>query len=86
MRHLSYRTEQTYLGVIRRYVAYHGNRSPANMGVPEIRAFLSHLATQGNVAASTQNVAFSALLFLFNTHVLNRPGLNVRSLLDAVTA
>lgn len=65
LRHLSYRTEQTYLGTIRRYVAYHGNRNPANMGVPEIRAFLSHLATHGNVAASTQNVAFSALLFLY---------------------
>ena len=63
LRHLSYRTEQTYLGVIRRYVAYHGNRSPADMGVPEIRAFLSHLATQGTVWASTQNVSFSALLF-----------------------
>ncbi len=65
LRHLSYRTEQTYLGVIRRYIAFHGNRSPEKTGVPEIRAFLSHLATQGNVAASTQNVAFSALLFLY---------------------
>ena len=65
LRHLSYRTEQTYLGVIRRYVGFHGNRNPANIGVPEIRAFLSHLACEGNVAASTQNVAFSALLFLY---------------------
>lgn len=65
LRHLSYRTEQTYLGVIRRYLAFHGHRNPANMGVPEIRAFLSHLAQEGNVAASTQNVAFSALRFLY---------------------
>ena len=51
------------------------------MGATEISAFLTHLARIGNVAAATQNQALSALLFLY-THVLNRPGLGVRSPLD----
>lgn len=65
LRRRSLKTEETYLSVIRRYVAFHGRRSPESMGVEEIRAFLSHLAIEQNVAASTQNVAFNALLFLY---------------------
>lgn len=66
LKHLSYRTEETYLPVIRRFIEFHGGRRhPKDMGAPEIRAYLSHLAVEGNVAASTQNVAFSALLFLY---------------------
>jgi integron integrase len=66
LKHLSYRTEETYLPVIRRYLEFHGGRRhPRDMGADEIRAFLSHLAVERNVAASTQNVAFSALLFLY---------------------
>jgi integron integrase len=66
LKHFSYRTEQTYLPVIRRYLEFHGGRThPKDMGAPEIRAYLSHLAVEQNVAASTQNVAFSALRFLY---------------------
>ena len=65
LKHLSYRTEQTYLHWIKRFIAFHGKRHPKNLGAPEIRAFLSHLALHGEVTASTQNVAFSALLFMY---------------------
>ena len=66
LKHLSYRTEQTYLPIIRRFIEFHGGRTPPkDMGAAEIRAYLSHLAVEQNVAASTQNVAFSALLFLY---------------------
>jgi len=59
LKHLSYRTEETYLSVIRRFVEFHGGRThPKDMGAPEIRAVLSQLAAE-------QNVAFSALLFLY---------------------
>jgi Phage integrase, N-terminal SAM-like domain len=64
LKHYSYRTEETYVQWIRRYILFHNKRHPNQMGVPEIEAFLSHLATVDNVAASTQNQAFSALLFL----------------------
>jgi integron integrase len=66
LKHLSYRTEETYLPIIRRFIEFHGGRThPRDMGAPEIRAYLSHLAVEQNVAASTQNVAFSALRFLY---------------------
>ena len=52
LKHYSIHTEQTYLSTIKRYVAFHGKRHPENLGVPEIRAYLSHLATAQNVAAS----------------------------------
>lgn len=64
-KHLSLRTEESYTRWIRRYVRFHGTRHPAQMGQREIRAFLSHLATVGNVAASTQNQALAALVFLY---------------------
>jgi integrase-like protein len=59
------RTEQVYVDWIKRYIRFHGVRHPQEMGADEVKAFLSHLATQTNVAASTQNQAFSALLFLY---------------------
>ncbi|MDQ3820426.1 MAG: integron integrase [Acidobacteriota bacterium] len=65
LRHYSIRTEEAYLNVIRRFIIYHKKRHPKEMGVDEIRQYLSHLATDRNVAASTQNVALSALLFLY---------------------
>lgn len=65
MRHYSYQTEQTYLKWIRRYIGFHSIRNPVEMGAAEVEAFLSHLAVEGNVAASTQNQALSALLFLY---------------------
>lgn len=65
VRHYSIRTEEADVQVIRRFILYHGKRHPKEMGVEEIRQYLSHLATDKNVAASTQNVALAALLFLY---------------------
>ena len=67
LQHLSLRTEQCYVAWIRRFVLFHQKRHPREMGAPEIRDFLSHLATERAVAASTQNQAFSALLFLYRS-------------------
>jgi hypothetical protein len=53
-------------------ILFHHKRHPADMGAPETCAFLTHLAVQGQVAASTQNVALQALLFLYR-HVLKQP-------------
>src|SRR5256712_82992 len=64
-RHDSRRTEDAYVGWIRRYIFFHGKRHPAEMGAPEVARFLSSLAVDGHVAASTQNQALSALLFLY---------------------
>ena len=64
-RHCSPRTEKAYVGWIRRYILFHGKRHPAEMGAEEITRFLSALAIERNVAASTQNQALSALLFLY---------------------
>jgi integron integrase len=64
-RRYSLRTEQAYLDWIRRFILFHGKRHPREMSEPEIVEFLTHLATQRNVAASTQNQALSALLFLY---------------------
>ena len=69
VRHYSRRTERAYVGWIRRFVIFHHRRHPRDMGGPEIAAFLSHLAVDGKVSASTQNQALSALLFLYR-HVL----------------
>jgi integron integrase len=66
LKHYSFRTEESYVGWARRYIIFHNKRHPAEMGTPEIQAFLAHLATTGNVAASTQNQAASAILFLYN--------------------
>jgi integron integrase len=66
VRHLSLRTEQAYSDWIRRYILFHRKRHPEEMGTEEIRQFLSHLAVDGNVSASTQNVALCALLFLYH--------------------
>lgn len=65
IRHYSIRTEQAYLQWIRRFVLFHGKRHPRDMGAPELTAFLSNLAIQRNVAASTQNQALNAILFLY---------------------
>jgi integron integrase len=64
-RHYSRRTEDAYVGWIRRFVLYHGKRHPAEMAAPEITGFLTALAVDGHVASSTQNQALSALLFLY---------------------
>ena len=67
----SIRTEQAYVDWIRRFILFHKKRHPDEMGEEEIAAFLSHLAIDRTVAASTQNQAFSALLFLYQ-QVLDR--------------
>ena len=64
-KHYSLRTEQSYLDWIKRFILFHGKRHPKNMGADEVRAFLTHLAVEGKVAASTQNQALSALVFLY---------------------
>jgi integron integrase len=64
-RHYSRRTEDAYVAWIRRYIFFHGKRHPADMEAPEITRFLTSLAVDGRVAASTQNQALSALLFLY---------------------
>lgn len=72
VRHYSIRTEQAYVGWVKRYILFHGKRHPRDMGVEEVSAFLSHLAMDRNVAASTQNQALNALVFLYKA-VLDRP-------------
>ncbi len=69
-KHYSYRTEQTYVDWCKRYILYHHKRHPAEMGVPEIQAFIIYLANDQNVAASTQNQALSAILFLYRNVLL----------------
>lgn len=64
-RHYSLRTEHVYLGWIRRFILANGKRHPREMGGAEVEAFLSMLAVEGRVSASTQNQALSALLFLY---------------------
>jgi len=65
LKHYAYRTEQSYVDWIKRYILFHNKRHPKDMGRAEVEAFLTHLAVRGNVAASKQNQAFSALLFLY---------------------
>ncbi|PQV63642.1 integron integrase [Abditibacterium utsteinense] len=64
VRRLSLQTEKSYLYYIRRFLDFH-KRKPEDMGETEVEAFLTHLATAGNVAKATQNLAFSALIFLY---------------------
>jgi integron integrase len=66
VKHYSIRTEKSYLSWIRRFILFHDKRHPNDMGAREIEAFLTHLAVEKNVAASTQNQALCALLFLYN--------------------
>jgi integron integrase len=70
--HYSRRTEETYLHWIRRFIFFHNKRHPKEMGEREVGKFLTDLAVRGNVAASTQNIALNALVFLYR-HVLKQP-------------
>jgi integron integrase len=65
LRHYSRRTERAYVGWIRRYILFHGKRHPCQMGGDEVTRFLSALAVDRKVSASTQNQALAALLFLY---------------------
>lgn len=71
-RHYSKRTEKTYVDWIKRFIFFHGKRHPLEMGEAEINQFLTDLAVNKKVSASTQNQALSALLFLYQ-HVLKKP-------------
>lgn len=70
--HYSIRTEDAYLAWIKRYIRFHNLRHPQELGKPEVEQFLTHLAVQGDVTASTQNQARAAILFLY-AKVLDRP-------------
>lgn len=70
-RHYSPRTEESYVGWVKRFVVFHGRRHPDQLGEAEVRAFLEHLADRVRVSASTQNQAVAALLFLYDA-VLGR--------------
>lgn len=65
LKHYSLRTEKTYIHWIRRFIFFHGKRHPREMGAAEVTAFLNHLVRSRDVAASTQNQALAALLFLY---------------------
>lgn len=65
VKHYSLATEKNYLQWAKRFILFHGKRHPADMGAPEVEAFLSALATERNVSASTQNQAMHAILFLY---------------------
>ena len=69
-RHYSIRTEQAYVERIRRFILFHKKQHPKDMGEKEVSQFISHLATDKNVAASTQNQALNAIVFLYK-QVLN---------------
>lgn len=64
-RHYSIRTEEAYVAWARRYILFHGKKHPSAMGAPEVNAFLTHLAVEKSVSASTQSQALSAILFLY---------------------
>ena len=65
LKHYSIHTEAAYLHWIKRFILFHHKRHPQEMGGPEIQAFLTHLAVTEHIAASTQNQALSAILFLY---------------------
>lgn len=65
VKHYSLATEKTYIHWAKRFIIFHNKRHPAEMGAPEVEAFLSDLATERNVSASTQNQAMHAILFLY---------------------
>jgi integron integrase len=74
VRHYSLRTEDAYAAWVARFILFHHKRHPLEMGPAEINAFLTHLAVKGRVSASTQNQAFSALLFLYQKVLEADPG------------
>jgi site-specific recombinase XerD len=72
LKHYARKTEESYLYWARRYILFHNKRHPREMRQAEITAFLTHLAVEEHVAASTQNQAYSAILFLYR-EVLQQP-------------
>ncbi|MBM3835711.1 MAG: integron integrase [Verrucomicrobia bacterium] len=72
VKHYSIRTETTYVDWIKRFILFHGKRHPREMGASEVESFLTDLAVRRRVAASTQNQALNALVFLYR-EVLHQP-------------
>ena len=70
-KHDSYRTEESYIDWVRRFIIFRNKRHPKDMGAEEVQSFIAHLATQRTVSASTQNQALSAIMFLYR-HVLQK--------------
>lgn len=64
-KHLSLKTEESYVGWYRRFVLWHDKRHPSEMGAAEVEAFLTHLAVERKLAAASQNQALNALVFLY---------------------
>jgi len=64
-KHYSYRTEQTYVDWIKRFILFHNKRHPKDMGAEEVQAYITYLANERKVASSTQNQALSAIVFLY---------------------
>ncbi len=76
LKHYSYRTEQAYVHWIRRYILFHNKQHPKDLTGDHVNGFLIHLATQENVAATTQNQALSALLFLYREVIQKEIGIS----------
>lgn len=74
VKHYSYRTEEVYLAWIKKFILFHHKRHPSEMGAREINQYLSHLAVRHQVAASTQNQALCAILFLYREILKQEPG------------
>jgi integrase len=72
--HYALKTERAYIHCIRRFVGYHRGKRPSDMGGPEIHHFLSHLAMNDRMAASTQNQALNAIVFLYRKVIKKEPG------------
>ena len=71
---MAYRTEQAYVGWDKRFILFHNKRHPSEMGANEVRAFMTHLARNRNVAASTQNQALNAIVFTYFEVLHRDPG------------
>jgi hypothetical protein len=74
VKHLAYRTEQSYVAWVKRFILFHNKRHPREMGSQEVRAFLTHLARNRGVSASTQNQALNAIVFMYREVVQRDPG------------
>ena len=79
VKHYSYQTEKSYVQWVRRFILFHNKRHPSEMGGDEVNAFLTHLAVAENVAASTQNQALSAILFLYREVLQQELDLNLNA-------
>jgi integron integrase len=79
LKHYSYRTEQSYIYWIRRYILFHNKRHPQEMSSTELEAFLTHLAVKEQVAASTQNQALNAVVFLYRDVLKQKLGIQIEA-------